>query len=55
MVASIFSLRTSPSLFLLGLLLCAIHAVVAEDVAFYKSVSGLPNARGIRSPIFLSC
>lgn len=39
MVASIgSSLRTSPSLFLLGLLLCAIHLVVAEDVAFYKSV-----------------
>lgn len=40
MIATIFSLRTGPSLALLfGLLLCALHAV-AEEVAFYKSVSG---------------
>lgn len=40
MVASIgSSLRISPSLFLLGLLLYAINLVVAEKVAFYKSVS----------------
>ncbi|KAJ5359483.1 uncharacterized protein N7496_011896 [Penicillium cataractarum] len=37
MIATIFSMRTGPSLALLfGLLLCALHAV-AEEVAFYKS------------------
>lgn len=49
MVASIgSSSRTSLSL-LLGLLLCAIHLVVAEEVSFYKSVRGtMPIAQGDR-------
>jgi hypothetical protein len=39
MIATIFSLRTGPSLALLiGLLLCALHHTVAEEVAFFKSV-----------------
>lgn len=43
MVAFRTPLRSSPSL-LLGLLLCA-WAVVAEEVAFYKSVSVHDRAR----------
>jgi hypothetical protein len=40
MIATIFSLRTGPSLaLLLGLLLCALQSTVAEEVAFFKSVS----------------
>lgn len=40
MIAAICSRRTGPSLpLLLGLLLCALHETVAEEVAFYKSVS----------------
>lgn len=51
MVASIgSSLRISPSLLLLGFLLCAIHLVVAEEIAFYKSVSRItPIAQGCRT------
>jgi hypothetical protein len=44
MIATIFSPRTGPSLALLfSLLLCALHSAVAEEVAFYKSVSGNRN------------
>ena len=40
MIATICSRMTGPSLLLLlGLLLCALHETVAEEVAFYKSVS----------------
>lgn len=39
MIATTCSRRTGPSLALfLGLLLCALHETVAEEVAFYKSV-----------------
>lgn len=55
MIATVFSWRTGPSLtLLLGLLLCALHETVAEQVAFYKSVSankskllGIPIARSV--------